>query len=78
MKFKDFLQKLNEQKTFFVIGLDKKTFLGAKFKFTDNINRAYAFDTFEDAIDYEERNGNKIKGFTEIFKISNNKITQET
>ena len=73
--FRDFL---NEGKEFYVIALDDKTYLSDKFKFTGNIQRAYVFPTFNDAIAYEERNSNKIDGYTEIYKVKDNKFTLMT
>jgi hypothetical protein len=61
-------------KTFFVIGLDSTNYLGQLFKYTHDINKAYVFNTFEEAIAYEERNGNKIDGLTDIFKVQGSKV----
>ena len=75
---KSFKELINEAKPSFVIGLGPKKFLGQKFKYTDDLNKAYAFNTVEDAIDYEERNGNKIEGLTDIYKIQGTKVTPVT
>jgi hypothetical protein len=72
---KSFKNLIREAKPFFVIGLSSKNFLGRKFEYTSDLNKAYAFDTFDDAIDYEERNGDKIVGLTDIFRVQGSQVT---
>jgi hypothetical protein len=72
---KSFQNLMAEAKPFFVIGLSTKNFLGRKFEYTSDLNKAYVFNTFDDAIDYEERNGDKITGFTDIFRVQGSRVT---
>jgi uncharacterized protein YfkK (UPF0435 family) len=65
-------------KTFYIIGLSDNEILTSKLQYTNDVNKAKIFKTFNDAIDFEEVQGDKIEGLTDIYKVVGLKFTKQT
>ena len=65
-------------KTYYVIALCENEILTLKLHYTNELMKVKRFATFEDAIDFEELQGDKIKGLTDIYKVDGLKFTKET